>query len=264
MAATRTKRTKGGSMVFRHAERDDDWRPPAEVDAPTMQAIEDHIARHVARPKLVLHEILSDTIHLDVHVVPPARRHPYWLLYTTGMSALPMTVHPEADSNPYAEVMIFLPPDWKCDERSMSQSRWYWPVQWLKMLGRLPHDHQTWLAEGHTVPNGDPAKPFDRSTKLACMLLAPSVTLPPEAQRVRVRRRAIDLLTLWPIHVDEMQLKLDRGHEALVAALAAAKVGDIIDPGRASVVPKSRSSAKARTEKKTKVTTKTVRRRARS
>jgi hypothetical protein len=234
------ERTKGGSIVYKHAAREGDHGAPVEVDEHWMQAIDDHVARHVARADFVFHEIVSDKVHLDVHVVPPGDRNPFWLLYTTGMSARPMTVPAEVEVGPYAELMVLLPPSWKCDHASWKDERWYWPVRWLKTLARLPHDYDTWLGFGHTVPNGDPPKPFDKSTKLGCMLVMPSVTLPPEIHEIPVGDVSIDLFALWPIHVDEMQYKLDRGADALIDAFEAANVTDLIDPGRPSAVAKAR------------------------
>ena len=39
-------------------------------------------------------------------------------------------------------------------------------------LARLPHEFQTLLWQGHTVPNGDPALPYARNTKLCGALVA--------------------------------------------------------------------------------------------
>lgn len=52
-----------------------------------------------------------------------------------------------------AELAIALPPDWKLDEESMTDERWYWPVRLLKVLARLPITSNTWLGWGHTMDN---------------------------------------------------------------------------------------------------------------
>ena len=50
-----------------------------------------------------------------------------------------------------AELAIALPPDWKLDEGSMKDERWYWPFRLLKVLARLPISSDTWLGFGHTM-----------------------------------------------------------------------------------------------------------------
>ena len=40
----------------------------------------------------------------------------------------------------------------------------YWPYRMLKELARLPHEFDTFLWKGHTVPNGDPPQPYGPNT----------------------------------------------------------------------------------------------------
>ena len=37
-----------------------------------------------------------------------------------------------------AELAIALPADWKLDQESMKDEKWYWPIRLLKSLARLP------------------------------------------------------------------------------------------------------------------------------
>jgi hypothetical protein len=229
-------RSKGGSVVYRHQARPDDAGPAASLDSAWMETIENHIARHVAPADNVFHELVSDRVHIDVHFVAPGATHPYWLVFTTGMSARPMTVPEGADVTPYAELSILLPPTWQCGQDAFKDERWYWPVRWLKSLARLPHEYATWLGECHTIPNGDPPRPFVPDTALAGMMLLRSLTLPEEIHTIPLGDLTVDLFTLWPLTADELQYKLDRGSDALLAKLEAAEVSDIVDPARRSVV----------------------------
>lgn len=232
----KVKQSKGGSLMYRHQAPAADGRPASEVDPEWMKQIEAHVARHVAPPEHVFHEIVSDRVHIDVHVVSPGATHPYWLLFTTGMSARPMTLPPDHDLTPYAELSILLPPTWKCGSEPFKDERWYWPVRWLKMLARLPHEYATWLGDGHTVPNGDPARPFADGTNLAGMIVLRSLTLPPDIHTIPLGDVEVDLFTLWPLTADELQYKLDRGTDALIDAFEAANLSDIIDPARPSIL----------------------------
>lgn len=232
--------SKGGSKILRHTAQASGWTPPEHTSEEWSEAIDAHLTKYVGETSFVFHEIVSDKVHLDVHIIPPGPGHPFYMLYTTGMSARPMTKPEGAPGSDYAELSILLPPTWECNEAGFKDDRWYWPVRWLKTLARLPHDYSTWLGFGHTVPNGDPARPFDASTKLAGMLVAMSVTLEPEAHTISVGEETVDLFTLWPLHADEMQFKLDHSAEALFDKFEEKQVSDIIDPGRPSAVARKK------------------------
>ena len=62
-----------------------------------------------------------------------------------------------------AELAIALPADWKLDQESMKDEKWYWPIRLLKSLARLPINCDSWLGHGHTVENREP---FADNTKL--------------------------------------------------------------------------------------------------
>jgi hypothetical protein len=237
MASDDRTRSKGGSTIYRHGERERARAPEPAVDvgAHARAAIEEHVARHVGPISTVLHERVSDRVHLDVHLVAPGDTHPFWFLFTTGMSARPMTLPPGVRVTPFAELSILLPPDWKLDAAAWADERWYWPIYWLRTLARLPHDHATWLGEGHTVPYGDPPRPFAPDTELCGMLVLRSLSLPPEVHEIPLGDHTVDLFTLWPLLADEMQHKLDHGTDSLLVAFDAADLDDVIDPGRPSV-----------------------------
>jgi hypothetical protein len=224
----------GGSRMYRHEARNREWSAPAQADDELIAA---HIEREIGPVSGVFHEIVSEQVHLDVHVSPATDARPFHVLVTSGMSALPMTLPPGTDASPFAELMVLLPREWPLDDASWKNERFYWPVRWLKTLARLPHQYETWLSVGHTVPNGDPARPFHRSTGLAGMLVGPSLSLSPNTQQIdRPSGGRIDLWTLWPLHPNEMDLKLREGTDALADRFEAAGVSDVIDAARPSVL----------------------------
>ena len=61
-------------------------------------------------------------------------------MLTMGMGAHRMNVPEELAEYKLerAELAIALPPDWKLDEESLKDERWYWPIGLLKVLARLP------------------------------------------------------------------------------------------------------------------------------
>jgi hypothetical protein len=182
----------------------------------------------------VLHEIVSEKIHLDVHLIPPGPERDCWTLFTSGMSDLPMTTPPEADEAKYAELVLSLPADWKIDLLQVTPppedlERWYWPVRWLKQLARFPHEYGTWLGFGHTIPNGDPPQAFAPGSHFCCWLLLPPVSVPEEARQVALADgRTVNLLALHALHPEEVALKLKKGTDALLEAFDKADVSEVL------------------------------------
>jgi hypothetical protein len=232
--------TPGGSHILRHEPQDEcGWTPPP-VEAGA-EEIERHVTEHFGEPSTVLHEILSEIVHLDIHVIKPRPDRNCWTLFTTGMSDRPMTTNgPEATR--FAELMLSLPPEWRVDLLRLTPpsddvEQWYWPIRWLKILARLPHEYGTWLGPYHTVPNGDPPEPFAADTRLCCWMLLPPVRVPADAREVTLADgRTVRLLVLHALYPEEMRLKLDKGSDALLSAFDRADLSEVITPDRASVV----------------------------
>lgn len=232
--------TKGGSRIHRHEAADDrTWHVPEH--AAHEDAIVAHLGRHVAPPTMVFHELLSDHVHLDVHQVPPADGRPFWTLFTTGMSALPMRVPEAAQDLARAELIVRVPASWPVDAMKQTPpppdlERWYWPIRWLKFLARFPHVYQTWLGSGHTLPNGDPPEPLGPGTALCGWLLLPPVWLPREARRIRTPDGSdIHLYDILALHESEMNLKLESGLDALLDSFDSVDFDGVIDPDRRPV-----------------------------
>ena len=50
-----------------------------------------------------------------------------------------------------AEYVVYLPADWKLDDVSLKDERYYWPFRVLKDTARLPIWTESWLGYGHTI-----------------------------------------------------------------------------------------------------------------
>ena len=105
-------------------------------------------------------------------------------------------------------------------------------------LARFPHEYGTWLAEGHTIPNGDPPERYSPDTKLCCAMITPPLTLPENAHRFESRLGPVSIYSVVLLFEEEMRLKLDRGSDALYSKLDHAGVNEILDPSRKPVVRK--------------------------
>lgn len=78
-----------------------EWTPPAEagVYLDEIQAHIDKIYPCKEKEPYVYHEIASDIVHIDVNVIPPEGGRNYYVLWTSGMSDLPMDL-PDGSENP--------------------------------------------------------------------------------------------------------------------------------------------------------------------
>lgn len=226
------ERSAGGSRIYRHQARDRGWQAPAETSH-RAEAVEAHVQEHIGGVETVWHEIVSDLVHIDVHVVPPTPDRDAYTLFTTGMSDLPMNV-PEPDLQ-YAELLISLPPQWDLSEEGFKSEVNYWPVRLLKFLARMPHEFDTWLGPDHTVPNGDPAVELVPGLGFNGSILFPSVTLGEGFAQVEVGEERVTMLAIYPLYEEEMSFKLARGAAKLFDRLEAAGVTDVVDVGRPNV-----------------------------
>lgn len=230
--------SESGSPIYRHRPRETGWQPPDMSDS-AMDEISDHIEKHLGPIEMVFHEIIGDLVHLDVHHVAPTQERPWHTLVTSGMSDRPMNVPAEMGEFRHAELMIQLPPEWKLTQEDFKDERNYWPMRWLKQLARLPHEYNTWLGYGHTVPNGDPPEGFAANTKLCCMLVEFPLVVPDDFRILEIREgKRVCFWNLIPIYQEEMDLKMRKGAEALENLFEKNRIGEIIDPTRANVARK--------------------------
>jgi hypothetical protein len=227
--------SESGKPIYRHERRDREFEP-AFGDAGTIGAVSRHVGRYVGKVEHVFHEIVSDLVHVDVHLVPPQPNRPFVTLVTSGMSDKPMTLPPGCDAPEYAELLLCLPPDWPLDQTEFKDEANYWPIRLLKFLARLPHAYDTWLGFGHTVPNGDPPEPYDASTGLCCaLLLPPSLFDERFNQLARSDDKVVQFLAVVPLYREEMEFKLRYGTDELLRRFVAVGICELLDPRRPNV-----------------------------
>ena len=149
---------------------EEEFSNPEVYTKEEMEAVEGHIQQYFGAFDNVFHEIVSPDIHVDICMVPPAGERDYCTLVTMSMGAHRMNVPEELAEYKLerAELAIALPADWKLDQESMKDEKWYWPIRLLKSLARLPINCDSWLGHGHTVENREP---FADNTKLCTAIL---------------------------------------------------------------------------------------------
>jgi hypothetical protein len=221
---------------LRHTERS----KPFEIaigDGDHIDAISEHIEQHIGEVTMVFHEIVSDLVHIDVHHVLPDADRDFHTLITSGMSDKPMTVPEGAEEFRFAELVLCLPSDWKLTREDFADEANYWPIRLMKGLARLPHEYDTWLGPGHSIPNGEEPQPYAKSTRFCCALIVPSLGFGKEFRQLeRPDGQIVNFYSIWPLMPDETEFKLKHGYEELMNRLFDHDVTEIIDVTRRSAV----------------------------
>lgn len=233
--------SESGAPIHRHTERVSDFEL-APGDTENIDRISSHIEKHIGPVANVFHEMISDLVHVDIHIVNPTPERNFYTLVTSGMSDRAMNAPAEYSEYRYSELMLCLPPNWPMDHDSWGNEDHYWPIRMLKFLARFPHAYDTWLGMMHTIPNGDPPEPFAGNTSMTGVMLLPPVTAPEEFYVLEVNEeKSIFFNAVIPLHGDEMELKLRKGAEALFDGFDKLGVTEILIPNRPSSVRKRRS-----------------------
>lgn len=230
-----TGKSEDGTTIYRYDEpQEQEWAPPSEILY--MEEIGEHFNKVFPnRETMVFHEIVSDLVHIDVNVMEATPDEPYRVLFTNGMSDLPMTLPPEIREEykhlERAELMMFLPPDWPLEQKDFEAEENYWPIRLLKVLARFPHQYHTWLGYGHTIPNSEVYDPYAPNTELSGVVL---LSLPEEVSTIHTKDgNQIQVYFPVPLYREEMEAKLQFGCDVLIEKLAELP-GDflILDPQR--------------------------------
>ena len=233
------EKSESGSPIYRHEEYARKI-VDGEFGEPAIEEISDHIEKHVGEIHMVFHELVSDYVHIDVHWVKPSKERPFHTLVTSGMSGLPMNTPEGIEGCDYAELSICLPEEWEISEAAFDNEQNYWPIRWLKYLARFPHEYNTWLGYGHTIPNGDPAEPFAKNTQLNTVVLLPSIVFDDQFQTLHLNDKSINFYTLIPLYTEEVELKLKNGIEALFDGFDKFGLTDIVELNRPNTVKRKK------------------------
>lgn len=229
-----------GSPIYRY----EDNNPPDGLRPPAPMLYGEELAAHMekafpGREMMVFHELMSDLVHIDVTIMKPTEEEDFYVLFTTGMSDLPMTLPdellPEYKHLERAELMLFLPGDWDFGGLGAPGTEVpeeaYWPVRLMKFLARFPHEYQTWFGFGHTIPNDAGYTPYASDTMLSAVIL---VALREEISEFRAQDGTdITIYMIAPLYEEETEYKLEHGADAIIEKLLK-RPGNpwIVDPHR--------------------------------
>ena len=222
-----------------HSDNDDtqdeeEFSNPEVYTEEEMEAVEGHIQQYFGEVENVFHELVSPDIHVDICIVPPTEERDYYTLVTMGMGAHRMNVPEELAEYKLerAELAIALPADWKLDQESMKDEKWYWPIRLLKFLARLPINCDSWLGYGHTVENREP---FADNTKLCtATLIGPQDTEDGSEVCTLPGGEEVNFYQVIPLYADELDYKLEHNADALLNKMRG--ISFVVSPTRQDAI----------------------------
>jgi len=199
-----------------------------------LEIVETFIKENFGRYENIIHEIISDIIHIDVAVIEPNPAKDYYTLVTIGTGAKKMN---NIDAYNRVEIMIHLPRNWDIHS---NEEKWYWPIRLIKSLSRLPFANDTWIGVEHTIQYNDN---FFVDTNFSGVILTPAFDPNKEYKTVTLKNNnKVHFIQVLPITIEEMQFKIENNcAELLIESLPHTDYNFIVDVNREMVVNELKS-----------------------
>ena len=172
------------------------------------------------REEMVYPEEITDSVSVDVHIMMPNENQKFYVVYTVGMSNMPMTL-PEKfagqEDMKYAELYAFLPATWDWGESDNSSvevdQQGDWILRYIKYLAKFPHRNKTWIGYGHTIPNGPDYAPLCAGTEMGGVLIS---QVGNDLEAVNTRDGSVvNLYMVIPVYREEIEFGREYGIAAL-------------------------------------------------
>lgn len=225
----------------------EDEEEEEEYEEPSSHAVIRAAFEEVYGPiQTTYYQNFPSEVPIQAHIIAPSAAHPYYVLFTTGMSDRAVGYNLL-----YVENMMKVPADWLDGEADWSDKDKKWPINWLIKLANIPHAEKTQPERGDIVSNNDGlATVYDIETHLSGMLI--SAPTDSDIQRLPIEGKEIRIDELVPVYKAEWQYAEVNGNEALQEKLAVAQVQEVIDFQRPAVVDMPASEGPSKSIKKPK------------
>lgn len=212
------------------------------VDVEARRAILAHISTRIGPIAGMFEDTRGERVRLDIVYAAPTEERPFFTLCTLGMSDFAMPTPLGAEQFAYSELLLCLPPDWPIWEPAkFLTERYYWPFQWLTLLGRMPQMAEMFLSFGHVIPNGIPPQPLAEDIGMAGFILFEPRSFKPADQRLVIRPdKAVNFFGAVPLYPDELRFER-QDHASFIEAMYMQNLDELLHPGRRCLrLPKRR------------------------
>ena len=70
-----------GVPILRHKDHEREWQSTSYVEDEWLERIEKHADRYLGEAESVFHELVSDQVHIDVHIIRPTPERLLHIVY---------------------------------------------------------------------------------------------------------------------------------------------------------------------------------------
>jgi hypothetical protein len=201
--------SKGGSRLLKYGDQKSAGSTLGFTEESTLElteAREKAYEQMFGEPESVYHEMLPLVPHIDVYRYSPSENRRFYTLVTGGMSDLPMNSPEALGSECRRAELVFYASEGRDEYQEL-----------LRCLAHFPHDNNTWLHWGHTMPNGSPPEPLFGSRSLNSFFFMASIVRPDSelGQSLVFQGDPVHLVWCVPVSSAECELKLEHGADAL-------------------------------------------------
>ena len=201
---------KKKDVVYRYKEPETLEKKRPVLKTEYAQEIEKHMKKAFPkRQEKIFYEKVSEFVQVDIHFMEAPTPDQVHVLYTVGMSSLPMALPeelvPEFKGLERAELILLLPSQWKLEltEEEEDHGQW-WVVNLMKYLAKFPHEYKTWIGWGHVVGNSERFVPYDKSTQLCGAVLS---ALQEEISIMKAKDGTqLNFYVVTPVYKEEMDM----------------------------------------------------------
>ena len=107
-----------------------------------------------------------------------------------------------------AELLIYLPTDWKLAEEDLKDERNYWPIRLLKDFARMPINTESWIAWGHSFSLKE-EEPYAKGVPYsAAVLLSPQPDIDSIISCPLTVGKSVDFFQIFPLTQEELEYKM--------------------------------------------------------
>ncbi|MGH1352883.1 MAG: suppressor of fused domain protein [Methyloligellaceae bacterium] len=234
-----TKFLTGGGGLHQYENRQE--RESTEALSKYFEEIEGHVERHIGPVELIYDDVESSSVQIDIMVVPATSDRRFHYLVTSGMSNQPMHLNKDisdAEEWQFAELVMALPKYWPVsDEVAMQKAEWFYPIEHLKFLARIPERFNSWLSVGHSIPLAEPSKQIGPKCDMTGFVLDYPVLGGDSFTKMKTwDDNVVRFYGVYPVYCSEMEHKLKKGYHSLQDKFKENQVMEIFDPLRDNVL----------------------------
>jgi len=121
-------------------------RPP---QCPSEELLADLTSYFGRKPlKFGLGEIVPASVPLMVHIFPPVKgKRKNTIFVTNGLMNYSLPVPEGKEFYQFAEYFIEMPGAWSVKDKDLEQEKNLWPITWLKVISRYPHENEIFYGD---------------------------------------------------------------------------------------------------------------------